>query len=123
MIKFVPGLPRASHLISLSRSASAASGPSNASRWKNSIIILLKFYSFLLLLILVSILALGFRHKMQRITSFSYNSSLPPSMGPSFIASTSAFVLSAVTGIPIQLLTWREHTKGSRPQKKQNFTK
>jgi len=56
MVDAYLGLPRASHLISLSRSASAASGPSTAS------------------------------------------SSLPPSMGPSFIASTSAFVLSAVTG-------------------------
>ena len=41
---------------------------------------------------------------IQRITPLSCLSSLPPSMGPSFIASTSAFVLSAVTGILFQLL-------------------
>ena len=41
---------------------------------------------------------------IQRITHLFFLSSLPPSMGPSFIASTSAFVLSAVTGVPLQLL-------------------
>jgi len=54
MVDAYLGLPRSSNLASLSRSASAASGPQS--------------------------------------------SSLPPSLGSSFIASTSAFVLSAVTG-------------------------
>ena len=47
---------------------------------------------------------------IQRITHLFFLSSLPPSMGPSFIASTSAFVLSAVTGILPQILLNGEAT-------------
>ena len=88
-------MPRASHLISLSRSASAASGPSTASRLGNNSV------PYDIGSIIGNFSVLGVITIIQSTTLFV--SSLPPSMGPSFIASTSAFVLSAVTGITVNV--------------------